>query len=192
LAGERRGTTHEINAQLKAVQALVTRAGGLTIPDATALHDALVADAHALQADLAAAADAGSKQELRALRTSAGVTRQTARVQYHVVVADDAEAADANSLSAIIASLMGQLADQPGSAAIEQALGMLEADAASLANAGSDLSKVVADILALPATGSRADLHAAEHVAEQALESAEATIEQVAEDVSGVQQQFGL
>jgi hypothetical protein len=29
-------------------------------------------------------------------------------------------------------------------------------------------------------------------VAEQALESAEATIEQVAEDVSGVQQQFGL
>ncbi|HKC29645.1 MAG TPA: hypothetical protein VKB75_16640 [Jatrophihabitans sp.] len=192
LAGQRRGATHEINAELKAVQALATRAAGLTIPDAAALHDALAADAQALQADLAAVSTAGSKHDLRTLRSSAGVTRQTARVQYHVVVASDAKSADANSLSAIIAALMGQLADQPGSAAIEQALGTLEADAAALANVGTDLANVVTDILALPATGSRADLHTAQHAAEQALEAADATIEQVAADVSSVQQQFGL
>lgn len=186
LAGPRRGVTHAINAQLKGVTALVNRAGGLDIADAAALSTALTADQAAVQADLDGVAGAASRTDLHTLLSGAITTARVARLQYRVVVAADADAAQASTLSDALAALQGQISDQ--------AITLSDADTAALADAQTlldgvtaQLPTVVTDVLAVSPTASRADLHAAVVAAGDALSSAEDALAQAGTDITTVQ-----
>lgn len=190
-AGARRGATHAIAAQLKAVNTLVTNSGSLTSTDAAALHDALVADAAAVQADLAAVGDAGSRRDLHALMANAITTRQLARLQFETVVAADAAAEQAASLSLTVTTLQAQLADLGG---VDTSGGLAAlADAASrLESVSSKAPGVAQYVLALPPTTSRPDVHAANDAVEETLGGIADDLTQAAAEIAAVQAEYGL
>jgi hypothetical protein len=192
-AGLRRGAAHAIKAQLKAVQRVVDRAAALTIADAVDLQSALGADLAAVQADLDGVSTAADRGELHKLMTAANVARQVARLQSQVVVAADAAAAEAAGFSATVTSLQGALTTLAAGGTDTSAGDATLVDASTmLATAAAQAPGVVAYVLLLGPTASRADVNAASDAVHTALESIADVLAQVAADIESVQTQFGV
>ncbi|HEX3336268.1 MAG TPA: hypothetical protein VHS54_07390 [Jatrophihabitans sp.] len=196
LAGPRRGASHAIAAQSKAVARLVANASGLTLSDGAALGSALAADQAALQSDLAAVADATSVRALRVLVAAAGTTRQLARMQFQVVVAADTAAAQAAATSTTVADLVAKLSDPTivDPAVLDPAAGLLAmADASTqLSSATAAANLAVTTMLALSPSAARADSHVAYAAAEASLEAAGTALLAAATDVTDVQTAYSL
>lgn len=191
LAGPRRGATHAVGAQLKAVQALVTRAAALTIADAAALQGALDADLAAVQADLDGIAGASSKQDLHGLLTAAITARQVARLQFRTVVAVDSAVDQATALTATIATLGTDLAALTGVDITAGQASLADATAA-LQTVTDQAPGVVTDVLAISPTATRADLHTAADAIDVSLTSIEDALTQAETDVATVQSDYSL
>jgi hypothetical protein len=191
LTGPRRGASHAIAAQLKAVKALGARAGNLTIADAAALQSALSADADAVQSDLDGVATADSVRALHALMTGAITSRQVARLQFEVVVAADATLDQMDALATEIAQMQGQLSelndvDMPLAAAA------LIAASDSLSTLIDQAHGAVAFILNVSSTATRAELHNAIVQSDEALQALTDGLAAVQDAVIAVQTEYGL
>jgi hypothetical protein len=191
LAGLRRGATHAIAAQLKAVQRLIGAADALDLTDEDALLNALGSDRDAVQADLGAVGDASSRGELHGLMTSANTSRHVAQLQLQIVAAADAAGAEAAALGQTLETLAAQLFDSPPSpdkaaaeAALEDAMSLL---ATVTAQVGDSDNGVIGSVLGISPTASRAELHAAAVDVHEALESILDALLQIEADVASLQ-----
>jgi hypothetical protein len=188
LAGLRRGATHAVAAQVRGIQALVNEAASLDIADASALQGALGLDLATAQDDQVAVAQAESRADLHALMRAALTTRQVAGFQFRAVVAADEDAAEAADLTGVAESLMGQVADRPGTAdaqaALEEALGLL-------ATAGTQASGVAQYVVQLSPTETRSELHAAAHNVHLALDSISEMLDTASSKIDQVEADFG-
>jgi hypothetical protein len=193
LAGPRRGASHAVAAQLKAVDALSTRAAHRTLADGPALSAALTADAAAIRADLTAVGTAPNVKSLRALVSAAGTSRQLAQTQYSVVSAADADATTATILSATVSDLGAQLAALT-TAGTDTTAGQAHlAEAKSeLATASTEAAAAVSSILAVIPNASRAQEHAGAATAHAELVSISVALSMARADIASVQAQYGL
>jgi hypothetical protein len=193
LTGPKRGATHAIGAQLKAVKALQTHAAAFGGPDSATVQAALAADEAAVQTDLDGVATATSVKSLHILMTSAVVTRQIARTQLHDVVAADAAGAQAQTLSAAVTTVEASLADLAASGTDTSAGQVALADATTqLATVTTDVTDVVSAVLAIAPTATKADLHIAAATAGAELAAITDAITAAAGDISSVQTTYGL
>jgi len=189
LTGPRRGASHAIGAQLKAVKALANRAAALTITDAGRLQDALADDAAAVQGDLDAVGDAGSVRALHTLLMAANTSRQVARLQFEVVVAADAAKADADALGATIESLFGPVVDSDVAADVAALDAAATAEDTIWHRADGAVAFVLDDLSPTP---TRADLHAAIEDSEAALQSISDDLAALAATVAAIQANYSV
>lgn len=193
LAGPRRGATHAVNAQLKAVAALQTQAAAFTGADASALQTAVAADQAAMQADLAGIPTANSVRGLRALVKSAGVSRQIARTQVVDVVAADEAGAQGASLTTTVSTLATSLAGladggtdtTTGQAAVTDAT-------TQLGTVSTNVPVVVSTVLAIAPTAPAAALHLAAATADDQLAAVTAALTATSADITSIQTTYGL
>jgi hypothetical protein len=190
LAGLRRGAGHAISAQLKVLRQLRTFADSLDLTDEGALLAALDADIDAVQADLDAVADAGSRADLHALMTAAITGHRLGGLQVEVVAEADAVGAEAASLTPTVEALVGQLSEQPGNAAaqaaLEEAMSLLGTVTAQVGN--GDLG-VIGFVLHISPTVGRAELHSDAVNVHVALESISDMLAQAEADIATAQAQ---
>lgn len=163
LAGPRKGASHAIAAQLKAVRSLATKAGTLTTAHATELQGVLATDLAAVQADLAAVSSATSVKALRTLTGAANTARQVAGAQFRSVTASDALGVQAGSVSDLLSTVQALLAALPADTTIDVAAvqAILDQVTQALPDVQAQLDQIVAEVLALAPDAARTDLHAA-------------------------------
>lgn len=193
LAGARTGATHAIKAQLRSVTHLVTLAGAFEGPDAAALGTVLAADRDAVNADLAAVANAATRTELAGLRAAAVQTRHVAGSQYQLVTAIDAITTDATDAATTLASLQQELdamaADQEDVSAQQSEL---DDATTALAAIDSELGDGLSAVLGLSPTANKGALRTAAHTAHVGLDDAADQLAQAQADLLSVEQSLGM
>lgn len=193
LTGPKRGATHAVNAQLRAVAALQSQAAAFTGTDGAALQTALAADHAAIQADLAGITAATSVRALRALVSSAVVTRQIARTQSLDVIAADTASTQGATLAATVSALSTSLANLAAAGTDTTTGDAAVADATTqLTTLSTDVPAIVSTVLAVGPTAPASTLHLAATSAGEELIAITTALTAATADITTIQTTYGL